>query len=276
MPQYRSNRASRSKGQFVSSVGIDSKLIDLHCHLLPGLDDGAIDDETAIAMARLAVDDGIVTTACTPHMMPGVYNNVGSEVVDSVEQLSVILADANVPLMLVPGADVHVDPGLISGLRAGRVLTLAGSRYFLLEPPHHTAPPQLSRFCFDVMTAGYVPILTHPERLAWIENGYDLIQQLARSGVLMQLTGGSLLGHFGRRAQYWSERMLDEELVDLIASDGHDCRRRPPVLSAARDAVATRCGIATANRLVASNPLSILENVLPSELRRKDAWGRGA
>ena len=227
-------------------------------------------------MARLAVADGIVTTACTPHIMPGLYNNTGSEIVDAVDQLSAILADADIPLVLAPGADVHMDPGLISGLRTGRVLTLAGSRYFLLEPPHHTAPPQLLRFCFEVMTTGYVPILTHPERFAWIESEYDLIERLARSGVLMQLTGGSLLGHFGRRAQYWSERMLDEELVDLIASDGHDCTRRPPVLSAARDAVSTRCGIATANRLVASNPLSILENVLPSRLRQKDGSGLGA
>lgn len=259
-----------------SFVGIDSNLIDLHCHMLPGLDDGAVDQETAIAMARLAVEDGIVTTACTPHIMPGVYNNVGSEIVDAVDQFSAVLADAGVPLTLVPGADVHIDPGLATGLKNGRVLTLGESRYFLLEPPHHVAPPRLLQFCFDVMTAGYVPILTHPERFAWVESEYGLIERLAHSGVLVQLTGGSLLGHFGRRAQYWSERMLDEELVDLIASDGHDCNRRPPVLSAARDAVATRCGIATATRLVASNPLSILENVLPSELRRKTVRGRGA
>lgn len=245
-------------------------MIDLHCHMLPGLDDGAPDLGVSLSMARMAVADGIVTTVCTPHILPGVYNNVGSDIRGAVERLSAILADADIPLTLALGADVHLDPDLISGLGSGRVPTLAGSRYFLLEPPHHTAPPQLARFCFSLMTAGYVPILTHPERFAWIDGEYDLIEHLAGSGVLMQVTGGSLLGHFGRQAQYWSERMLDEELVDLLASDGHDCIRRPPVLGAARDAAAKRCGAATANRLVASTPLSILENVLPSKLRQPD------
>ena len=121
------------------------------------------------------------------------------------------------------------------------------------------------------MTSGYVPVLTHPERLSWIDGQYDLIQRMAASGVLIQLTAGSVLGHFGRRARYWAERMLDENLVDLLATDAHNLDSRPPLLAAARDAVAKRCGDATGARLVAANPLAILQNVLSSEItiRRK-------
>ena len=242
-------------------------MIDLHCHMLPGLDDGASDMGVALAMARLAIADGIVTTVCTPHIMPGVYDNAGPGIRVAVERFSLALEEAGIPLTVAVGADVHLDPGLLSGLQSGRVPTLGRSRYFLLEPPHHSAPPRLDEFAFGLVAAGYVPILTHPERLSWIEGQFDLVRQMAKSGVLMQLTAGSLLGRFGRRAKYWAERMLDEDLVDILATDAHDCDLRPPQLSKGRDAIAHRCNDATANRLVATNPLSVLENVLLSKLR---------
>ena len=92
------------------------------------------------------------------------------------------------------GADVHVAPDLAAQLKAGRALTINNSRYLLLEPPHHVPPPRLEDHIFGLQTAGYVPILTHPERLSWIEGHYDLVKRLVYSGILMQLTAGSLLG----------------------------------------------------------------------------------
>lgn len=243
-------------------------MIDLHCHMLPGLDDGAADLSVSLAMARMAVADGIVTTACTPHILPGVYPNSGEGIRDAVADFAAELEVAEIPLTLEVGADVHLDPGLLSGLRNGNVPTLGASRYFLLEPPHHSIPPRLDELAFGFVTAGYYPILTHPERLSWIEGQFDVVLRMAASGVLIQLTAGSLLGQFGRRAQYWAERMLDENLVDLLASDAHNLERRPPVLAGAREATAKRCGDATATRLVATNPLAILQNVLPWKLRQ--------
>jgi protein-tyrosine phosphatase len=243
-------------------------VIDLHCHILPGIDDGAPDLATSIAMAKMAVADGIVTIACTPHILPGVYANDAMCIAAAVAGLRQALADAQIPLELTTGADVHIAPNLLADIRAGRVPTVAGSRYLLLEPPHHVLPPRLEDFAFGLAAAGIVPILTHPERLKWVEGHYPLVERLASRGVLMQITAGSLSGRFGSRAKYWAERMLDEGIVDLLATDAHDIKHRPPRLSEARDLVETRCGEATATWLVATNPLYILKNMLPSELRR--------
>lgn len=248
------------------AIFASGRMIDLHCHILPGLDDGPVDMGVALAMARMALADGITTVACTPHVMRGVYNNDGKSISAAIARLAATLAEAAIPLSLATGADVHLSPNLVPELREGRVPTVAGSRYFLLEPPHDVVPPRFHEFIFGLLAAGYVPILTHPERLAWIESRYELITHLAATGVLMQLTAGSLTGRFGRRAQYWSTRMLDEEMADLLASDAHDTIKRPPILSRARDKVADRLGDDAAIRLVMTNPQSVLKNVAVSRV----------
>lgn len=251
------------------SAGLgESGLIDLHSHLLPGVDDGAATLDVALAMARMAAADGIVTMACTPHFMPGVYVNDGETVRRGLAILEQALHEAGIALQLVGGNDIHAVRGLSAALSSGRVLTLNGSRYLLLEPPHDVLLPRLSDLTFDLLSAGYVPILTHPERLLWIDQHYEVIEGLAHQGVLMQLTAGSLSGVFGRRAKYWAERMLSERIVDVVASDAHDCERRPPILSRARDAIARRVGEDYAYTLVALNPLRVIKDLPPSALER--------
>lgn len=235
-------------------------LIDLHCHLLPGIDDGASDVATALAMARLAVADGIEHIACTPHITPGVYDNTASDIEARVAELATLLAAEGVALTLWRGADVHVDPQLVTRLRDGVVPTLGQSRYFLLEPPHHVAPPRLPELVQDLLQAGYIPIITHPERLRWIESQYDLIIRLVRLGALVQLTAGSITGGFGKRPQYWSERMLEEGVVDIVATDAHGTTGRPPLLSAAREAISTRLGEAEALEMLYNRPARVLRD----------------
>ena len=243
-------------------------MIDLHCHLLPGIDDGAPDVATALAMARMALADGIQHLACTPHIVPGVYNNSGPDIAARVTAMAERLETEGLALTLWPGADVHVDPGLVGQLQSGAVPTLGGSRYFLLEPPHNVAPPRLPELVQELIKAGFVPIITHPERLTWIESQYELILRLVRSGALIQLTAGSITGGFGKRPQYWSERMLDEGIVDIIASDAHNTSGRPPILSVARAAAARRLGEAEAIELVYNRPARVLRNE-PMPVRAK-------
>jgi protein-tyrosine phosphatase len=236
-------------------------LIDLHCHMLPGIDDGAADINVALEMARLAVADGITVVACTPHILPGLYENTGPQIRQAIAKFQSVLAEAEIPLRLVTGADVHVSPDLKDGLKSGRVLTLNDSQYFLFEPPHHVASPHLEAHAFSLQAAGYIPILTHPERLSWIENNYAMFQRLAKRGVWMQLTAGSVVGRFGRRPRYWAERMLDEGLCFVLATDAHDPINRAPRLAEARDAVARRLSEADANAMVQDRPQGILDNV---------------
>jgi protein-tyrosine phosphatase len=241
-------------------------LIDLHSHLLPGIDDGSKDLAMSLAMARVAAADGITTIACTPHILPGVYNNSGPAIRRAVARLAESIAKAGIPITLVTGADVHIAPDLEAQLRDGRVLTLNDSRYLLLEPPHHVLPPRFEDLIFELQAAGYFPILTHPERLSWLEGHYDLIGRLVSSSVLMQITAGSVMGRFGRRPRYWAERMLDEGLCHLLATDAHNTEQRAPRMAEARDVVAQRLGDDEAINLVLRRPQGILNNLSPAEL----------
>jgi protein-tyrosine phosphatase len=241
-------------------------LIDLHCHLLPGIDDGSKDLAMSLAMARMAAAEGIGTIACTPHILPGVYNNTGPAIRGAVARLRERIAEAGVPISLVTGADVHIAPDLGVQLRDGRVLTLNDSRYLLVEPPHHVLPPRFEDLIFGLQASGYVPILTHPERLSWIEGHYDLVRRLVSSSVLMQITAGSVMGRFGRRPRYWAERMLDEGLCHLLATDAHNTEQRAPRMADARDVVAQRLGDDEAINVVLRRPQGILNNMSPAEL----------
>ena len=217
-------------------------------------------------MARIAVSDGITVMACTPHIMPGVFDNCGPDILAAIERLQAELVQAGLPLKLVAGADVHMAPDLPAALRDGRALSLAGSRYFLFEPPQKILPPRFEVYLFSLVSAGLVPLLTHPERSGWLEANYEMIRRAAHRGVWMQITSGSLTGRFGRRAKYWAERMLDDGIVHVLATDAHDTERRPPLLSEGVEAAAQRIGEEQALRLVTTRPACILENAAPGSV----------
>ena len=246
-------------------------MIDLHCHILPGMDDGASDLSVSIEMARAFMADGVSVVACTPHILPGVYHNSGAQIRQATAQLQQTLNREGISLQLVTGADNHIVPDFVAQLRSGHLLSLADSRYVLVEPPHHVAPPRLEDLFFNIVAAGYVPILTHPERLTWIGSHYDMVPRLIRAGVWMQITAGSLTGAFGRNARYWGERMLDEGYVHLLATDAHDVNRRPPNLSQGRELAAKRVGDTEAQHLVVTRPRGVLFNDVPSNLPRPES-----
>ena len=241
-------------------------MIDLHCHLLPGIDDGSPDLETSLEMARIAVADGIVTMACTPHIYPGVYENNGERIRRGIEKLQQALDTGRIPLKLVAGADAHMAPELLARLRSGDAPSLAGSRYFLLEPPHHVAPPRFADFVFNLLAAGFVPLITHPERLTWIEAHYATFCDLVDQGAWMQVTAGSLTGRFGSRPRYWGERLLDEGRVHVLATDSHGVTRRPPLLAEGRAAAERRVGLGESWHLVRTRPAGILADLAPSAM----------
>jgi protein-tyrosine phosphatase len=241
-------------------------MIDLHCHILPGMDDGAQDVSMAIEMARQFVADGVSVVACTPHILPGLYHNSGSQICAAVDELQQVLEDEGIDLQLVTGADNHVISDFVRQVRSGHLLTLANSRYILVEPPHHVVPPRFKEFFFNIQAHNYVPILTHPERLTWIKDHYDDVKQLADAGVWMQITAGSLSGSFGRNARYWAERLLDDGYAQLLATDAHDTHRRPPDLVRGREAAEKRIGKAQADHLVMTRPLGVLRNDNPAQL----------
>lgn len=241
-------------------------MIDLHTHILPGIDDGAKTLEVALEMARIAVDDGTKVMACTPHIYPGLYMNDSAGIHEERDKLQKALDTFHIPLQLVVGADAHLVPELLEGLQSGRVPTLNGSRYFLLEPSHHVAPPQFEHSVFQIMAAGFVPVITHPERLSWIEHHYPTFIALAQRGAWLQLTAGSIVGTFGKNARYWSERLLGDGMVHLVASDAHTTANRSPRMSNALPAMECAVGKEEALRLVCGRPQAILNNMDPAQV----------
>lgn len=244
----------------------DGQLINLHCHILPGIDDGAADLSVSLRMAERSAAEGVRVIACTPHILPGLYHNSGPQIRCGVKELQRELDERGIDVRLVSGADNHIAADFVAGLREGRLLALGDTRYVLVEPPHHVAPVRMEEFFFDLLVAGYVPVLTHPERLTWIETSYDAVKRLAHSGAWLQITAGSLTGAFGRQPKYWAERLLAEGLVHLIASDAHDIERRPPNMGQGREYAAKRVGEAEAEHMVTTRPMGVLANEPPSDL----------
>ena len=243
-------------------------MIDLHSHILPGVDDGAASLEVALQMAQMWVDDGVSVVACTPHILPGLYANSGPDIRVAVQALQTVLDERGLPLRLVTGADNHITHDFVGGLRRGHLLPLADSRYVLIEPPHHVLPPRLDALFFNLVMAGYVPILTHPERLSWVEGHYGLMKQLVAGGVWMQVTAGSLTGKFGRKVQHLAEKMLDEGLVHVLASDAHDPYKRFPNMGEGFARAQRLVGDDEAKSLVFTRPQGILDNAAPDTLSK--------
>jgi protein-tyrosine phosphatase len=241
-------------------------LIDLHSHILPGIDDGSRNLDMSLEMARLAVADGIEVMACTPHIYPGLYMNDSAGIRAARDRLQAELKMRGIPLKLSYGADVHLVPGVLAGIRAGTIPTLHGSRYLLLEPPHHVAPPRFADHVFELVAAGYVPVITHPERLSWIEDHYEVFVDLANRGTWMQVTASALTGLFGPRARYWGERLLGEGLTHILATDCHSNGRRIPVLSEGLAVAERLVGAEEARRLVHDRPAAIINNLPVSQV----------
>jgi protein-tyrosine phosphatase len=248
-----------------ASIGAH-RLIDLHCHLLPQIDDGPRSLADSLEMARLAVADGISVIACTPHILPGVYENKGPDIRAAVAELESALGEQAIEVVLTTGADVHLAPDILDGLKSGRILSLGESRYFLLEPPQAIVPPRFADYVFTLTGAGYVPIITHPERLGWFDRDLGMFEQVVRLGAWTQVTGASLLGRFGRRAQAVAEWMLEDGLVHILASDAHDAVDRRPCLAEAFEAAAKRIGEDEAWHLVRTRPEGVLKDLHPNEL----------
>lgn len=242
-------------------------MIDLHSHVLPALCDGSQNLETSLAMARMAVADGTTHLACTPHIYPGVFHNSTQTIAPALHSLQAELDANGIPLTLVMGADVHMTPEVMGGLRRGEIPTLHDSRYFLLEPSHHVPVSGFLEQVENFLNAGYVPLVTHPERLRWVEDYYSDFVAAARMGAWMQITAGSISGAFGRNAKKWAEQMLQDGIVHVIASDAHGTERRPPILSDGIEAAINLTGDESEiMRMVQQRPQAILDNTDPADV----------
>jgi protein-tyrosine phosphatase len=230
-------------------------VIDLHTHILPGLDHGPGDWDEALEMCRIAVADGITAIAATPHVSE-VFPNSAQRIEAAAVELRRRLGDAGILLTVHVGGDYHIRPDL-SPLN---VLTLGGNgRYFLLEFPYQVLPPRADVFIKTLLDRGLVPIVTHPERTASLQRDWHRLEPLVKAGALVQVTAGSLLGEFGPAATVAAKHFLKKGWVHLLASDAHWVHERSPRLAEGRVAAARVVGESAAQALVDQNPQAILD-----------------
>ena len=234
-----------------------SGFVDIHCHLLPGIDDGAKSWDESLAMARMAVADGIGTIVVTPHQLGGFAQNHGAAIRERTEELAGRLAEHDIPLSVLPGADVRIEPGMIALVQQGEVLSLADHRrHILLELPHELYFP-LDRLLAELSAAGMVGILSHPERNAGIMAKPAIVGPLVDAGCLMQITAGSLLGTFGPQSQSVAERLAADGLVHFVSTDAHGLKSRRPRLAAAHQRMAELVGPVLADQCCRDNPAAV-------------------
>lgn len=214
-------------------------MIDLHSHVLHGLDDGAKDLKNSLEMCLNAARDGITHLAATPHYHPDDPAFEPETVSEMAARLNQALKNKGVNLTLVAGAEVMLSVRLPELAQAGRLPTLGpDSRYFLLELPLNASPRGLNDLVFKVGLSGLTPIICHPERTWCGSREWDWLENLARQGCLVQLTAMSLTGRFGKEVRRTAETLARLGLCHLVASDAHSPDHRPPKLSEARERLA--------------------------------------
>lgn len=209
-------------------------------------------------MAEMAVADGIAAIVATPHQLGNYPQNTVEKIRAQTAWLQQILERKGVALQLLPGADVRIDPDLTSKIQNDEVLTLADRRrHVLLELPHEVYIP-LDRLLSELNSASVAGILSHPERNQGILKQPNILWKLVEQGCLFQVTAGSLLGMFGSRIKKFAQTMVEQGLVDIIATDAHSVESRIPVLSHAFGRVVELAGYDTANNLFCRNPACVI------------------
>jgi protein-tyrosine phosphatase len=237
-------------------------MIDLHCHILPGLDDGAKSFEEALEMARIAEKDGIEIIVATPHMFrEGYVYDDFKEIEDQITKLNHVLRENTVNVKILKGAEVHISHNLIEEIQKNREnLVLNESSYMFVEFPSDHVFRDVKNLFFELMGEGITPIITHPERNSVFSHNTSLLFELTQMGGLIQVNSGSFLGFYGSRAREAVHYFLELNLIHFIASDGHNTKAIAPRLSGAVREVSSRVGEEKANVLVKDNPLAVLED----------------
>ena len=201
-------------------------MIDIHTHILPGLDDGASDWDETLKMARAAAAEGITTIIATPHHANGRYDNPAAEVRELVSRANGRLTDAGVPVTIAPGQEIRVHGDLLDAWHRGELLTLAGTAYVLIEMPFSHIPKDMNELIHELVVLRLRPILAHPERNAEIAARPGLLAELVERGAYAQMTANSLLGGFGRQVRQAAWTLCESGLIHLVSSDAHDPERR--------------------------------------------------
>lgn len=231
-------------------------MIDLHSHILPELDDGSQSLQESLAMARMAVDSGVTAMAATPHCTDA----RAREVYAAWKQLRQALKENRIPLKVFPGMEIFGTEDTLRLLQEGKLFTLNGSRYPLIEFSFHSGGERETRILRSLCKAGLRPIVAHPERYSYVQYDPEILNRWYRMGCLMQVNRGSLLGRFGIRAQEMAAELVERNFAAVVASDAHSPHMRTPWMEDVRKFLSREFSPECARTLLLENPGRILKD----------------
>ncbi|WP_075981929.1 tyrosine-protein phosphatase [Bacillus massilinigeriensis] len=219
-------------------------MIDIHCHILPNVDDGPSNYFDVIEMANQAVMTGITHLFATPHHMNGRYENTKTEILAGVRSLNQILQNEKIPLSVHCGQELRIHREIFHTLDLNEVLTLDNQgKYLLVELPSKEIPDYTLDVIYELLLKGITPILVHPERNMMFHENPSLLFELVQVGALTQLTSGSIIGHFGKKIKNFSEKMMEHHLAHFVANDAHNIHSRGFFLQEAYEVIIRKFGV---------------------------------
>lgn len=242
-------------------------MIDLHVHILPGIDDGPENFAESLRMCLMAYADGIHTLVATPHLNPGLYHSslktILAKVAELNQNLKKYFATAEVPekidLKIIPGADIHLSFFLRKNFNWEEMIFINDNhKYFLIELPDYFLVEPVKKFIASFRDKGFIPIISHPERNPLLQKDKQILADFIRLGALSQITAMSITGFFGQKAKETAFFFLHQNLAHLLASDAHSSKSRPPILSKALAEISTLLGPEKAWRMVHDLPLAVV------------------
>jgi protein-tyrosine phosphatase len=258
-------------------------MIDLHTHIIPEIDDGAVDEGTAAAMLCLAAEHGTRSIVATPHVIEGEWLPEWGRIVAGCDLLRRLARERQLELSIYPGAEVALKMDLLEKLITGPgPYCINGGKYLLLELPAFEIPSFTEDFFFKLMTRGITPVLAHPERNPEIGRNPEIIVEWVRKGILVQMNGASFVGKLGERIAKTAALLVMNDLVHCVGSDAHGIHNRRPKLEDTAEKLIAFVGEANTNRILVENPQKIItgEPLAVSEVhqlkypRKANFWQR--
>ncbi len=237
-------------------------MIDIHCHILFGLDDGSDNIEESVRMAQIAVNSGIKAVVATPHSnVPNSHQNFWCEdIANRLNQLNQRLEQDQIPLKVFPGNEIFANGDIVEMLKTRKLLALNNSIYPLIEFDTYERSASAYRQLEALVAEGFTPIVAHPERYAFVHEDTNAILRMKRRGCLLQINKGSIKGSFGKSAYYISRKMISKQLADFVASDAHSPYMRTPFLAEAHEEVSLMSSFDYAELILNQNPAKVILN----------------
>lgn len=235
-------------------------LIDIHSHILPGIDDGARDKKEALEMFRIAADEGICQMIATPHFHYRRGHASPEKIRQTVSEMQKLLEEKKIPIKLHTGNELYYTHELLETVKAGEALTMADSDYVLLEFSPETERLRIQNAVYEFLNEGYYPIIAHIERYQAFLKHQDFAESISAMGAYFQINAGSLFGNAGWTAKRFVKAMLKKGLIQFVATDAHDTDKRCPAFGKTSDWIVKKYGESELQEYLYENPRMIIEN----------------